>query len=244
MTSSPRDALVRASRRLAKACQQIRFHDPVRFVYNPLMYARAGYEEYLRKFGAGRKTVLFLGMNPGPWGMAQTGVPFGEVATVRDWMGISARVRPPTQQHPRVMITGFDCRRSEVSGNRLWGLVREQFGSPRDFFRSQLVVNYCPLLFLDASGRNLTPDKLAAADKEILTSVCDEHLSVVVDLLRPGWLVGIGKFAENRLLKLRERSGRKGMGVLGIPHPSPANPAANRDWAGRTSAILREAGVW
>ena len=36
----------------------------------------------------GRKEAVFLGMNPGLWGMAQTGVPFGTVSLVRDWMGI------------------------------------------------------------------------------------------------------------------------------------------------------------
>ena len=36
------------------------------------------------------KRVVFLGMNPGPFGMAQVGVPFGEVAAVRDWLRIDA----------------------------------------------------------------------------------------------------------------------------------------------------------
>ena len=238
------EALIRASRRLSRACQRIRFHDPVGFVYNPLTYARDGHEEYLRRFGAGAKRVLFLGMNPGPWGMAQTGVPFGEVAAVRDWMGIARQVHPPVRQHPRVRITGFDCRRSEVSGSRLWGLVRGRFESPRKFFRSNMVVNYCPLLFLDESGRNLTPDKLRPGDKERLVRACDKHLREVVNLLRPEWLVGIGRFAQSRLEKLRDASEWKGIGVLGIPHPSPASPAANRDWAGRTTAILRKAGIW
>jgi len=213
-------------------------------VYHPLVYARRGHEEYLRKPGGSAKRVIFLGMNPGPWGMAQTGVPFGEVAAVRDWMGISEPVVRPKAEHPRVRISGFECHRSEVSGNRLWGLMRERFGSAEAFFRDHFVANYCPLLFLDASGKNITPDKLDRRDRESLMPICDRHLSQVVEILEPDWLVGVGKFAEGRLSALRPRRGRHEIAILGVPHPSPANPLANRDWAGQTTAILREAGVW
>ncbi len=240
---TPED-LIRASRRLAAACGRIRFHDPVRYVYNSLEYASGGHDEYLRRFGGGSKRVVFLGMNPGPWGMAQTGVPFGEVASVRDWMGVSAPVRAPRHMHPRVPVTGFDCRRSEVSGCRLWGLMRNRFGSPREFFRTHLVVNYCPLLFLDASGRNITPDKLCRQDKEPLLRACDVNLGSVVEVLQPSWLIGIGRFAQGRLEALCQAEGWKGITITGIPHPSPASPQANRDWAGKTAAILREAGIW
>jgi len=40
-------------------------------------------------------------MNPGPWGMAQTGVPFGEINAVKDWLGINAEVDKPQKQHPK-----------------------------------------------------------------------------------------------------------------------------------------------
>ena len=233
--------MVRASRRLGKACSRISFHDPVRFVYNPLLYARALHEQYIQKFGATRKNAIFLGMNPGPWGMAQTGVPFGDVATVRDWMGISGPVRPPQGTHPRVAIKGLECSRIEVSGSRLWGLMRSRFGGPREFFRAHLVVNYCPLLFLDASGRNLTPDKISRADREALERECDAHLCAVIKALEPRWLVGVGRFAQGRLEAV---TGRGAGSVIGIPHPSPASPLANRDWAGTVTAMLCEAGVW
>ncbi|MGA2764286.1 MAG: uracil-DNA glycosylase family protein [Spirochaetia bacterium] len=236
--------LVRASRRCAQACSRIGFHARVEYAYNPLLYARAAHEQYLEKFGATQKPVLFLGMNPGPWGMAQTGVPFGEVSFVRDWMGISAPVGRPVREHPRVPVTGFGCSRSEVSGKRLWGLMRERFGSPDEFFSRHFVANYCPLLFLDALGRNMTPDKLITKDREALQQICDMHLAAVVDALLPRWLVGIGKFAEARCEALAHAHGGGKIGVLGIPHPSPASPQANRDWAGQTSAILLEAGIW
>ncbi|MGO9409680.1 MAG: uracil-DNA glycosylase family protein [Spirochaetia bacterium] len=236
--------LIIAARRLAAECEKIRFHDPVRFVYNPLLYARDSHEQYIRMYGPGEKRVIFLGMNPGPWGMAQTGVPFGEVSAVRDWMGISARILPPRKTHPRVAVTGFDCHRSEVSGKRLWGLMRERYASAGEFFRSHLVVNYCPLLFLDVSGRNLTPDKLRPSDRQALVHECDAHVRVVVETLEPRWLVGIGRFAQGRLELIQKEAGWKGATVVGIPHPSPASPLANRDWAGSVTAILTSAGVW
>jgi single-strand selective monofunctional uracil DNA glycosylase len=238
------EKLISASRRLAAGCDRIRFHDPVRFVYNPLVYARDGYEKYIRMCGTGKKQVIFLGMNPGPWGMAQTGVPFGEVSAVRDWLGISAGILPRRKTHPRVEITGFDCHRSEVSGKRLWGLIRARYGNPGEFFSSQLVVNYCPLLFLDVSGRNLTPDKLRQSDRQALVLECDAHLRSVVKALAPRWLVGIGKFAQGRLESMQREEGWKDMTVVEIPHPSPASPAANRDWAGSVTAILTNSGIW
>ncbi|MDX1649779.1 MAG: single-stranded DNA-binding protein, partial [Myxococcota bacterium] len=75
-----------ASRRLCRDLEGLSFGPPVTHVYNPLLYARRSWERYLERFGGGRRRVVFLGMNPGPFGMAQTGVPFGSVAFVRDWL--------------------------------------------------------------------------------------------------------------------------------------------------------------
>lgn len=47
---------------------------PVAAVYNPVEYAAELHCAYLEKYLTGPKTVLFIGMNPGPWGMVQTGV--------------------------------------------------------------------------------------------------------------------------------------------------------------------------
>src|SRR6185295_18463722 len=138
----------------------LKFSLPVTHVYNPLVYAWRAHEAYLRNYGGKRKRVIFLGMNPGPFGMAQTGVPFGEINAVRDWLKIGARIDRPPREHPKRMIEGFACRRSEVSGLRLWGLFAKQFGRADGFFAGHFVANYCPLSFLEASGRNRTPDKL------------------------------------------------------------------------------------
>src|SRR4029079_1630247 len=100
------------------------------------------HEKYLQKFGTGTKRVVFLGMNPGPYGMAQTGVPFGEIAAVRDWLGIECKVQRPEAEHTKRPVSGLDCARSEVSGQRLWGLFAENFGNPLNFFRDHIVMNY------------------------------------------------------------------------------------------------------
>jgi len=219
----------------------VQFGPPVAHVYNPLGYAWAPYEAYLRKFGAARKRVVFLGMNPGPFGMVQTGVPFGEVAAVRDWLKIECPVGTPAREHPRRPVTGFACSRSEVSGRRLWGLFAEQFGTPKEFFAEHIVMNYCPLAFLESGGRNRTPDKLPAFEKAALFAACDRHLRAIVTVLRPHWLVGVGDFAARRAELVFRGSALK---VGRILHPSPASPAANRNWQALATRQLQELGVW
>jgi single-strand selective monofunctional uracil DNA glycosylase len=233
--------LIRAARQLRSAVDTLQFGAPVAYVYNPLAYAWEPHAEYLRRFGRGSKKVVFLGMNPGPFGMAQTGVPFGEIAAVRDWLRLSGTVKRPKHEHPRRRITGFECPRSEVSGRRLWGLFAERFGSAEQFFKEHIVLNYCPLVFVEASGRNRTPDKLALAEKAILFAACDAHLRALVTALQPEWLVAVGDFAFQRATTLFNNSAPR---VGRILHPSPASPAANRDWAAIATRQLMELGTW
>ena len=238
MTSQP---LVQSAQRLCDEVEKFRFASPVAYVYNPLRYAWSGHAAYLEKFGAGSKRVLFLGMNPGPFGMAQTGVPFGEIAAVRDWLGLEVPIGKPPREHPRRPVTGFACQRAEVSGRRLWGFFAERFGAPEKFFREHLVMNYCPLVFMEAGGRNLTPDKLPAAERAALFAACDRHLRETVQLLKPEWVVGVGDFAMKRAAEIFPDGGVK---IGRILHPSPASPAANRGWAAAAAGQLRESGIW
>jgi single-strand selective monofunctional uracil DNA glycosylase len=225
---------------LAQAVDELSFAPPVSCVYNPLVYARAPHEIYLRRFAGGRPEVLLLGMNPGPFGMAQTGVPFGDVDSVRDWMGIEAPVLTPARQHPRRPVEGFACRRREVSGSRLWGWARQRFGPPERFFQRFLVLNYCPLCFLEASGRNRTPDRLPAAERRELLALCDRALAAAVEVVSPRLVVGIGGFAFARLQEALEGTDVRIGRVL---HPSPANPRANRGWAAAAEEQLAALGV-
>lgn len=218
----------------------MRFGGKVVAIYNPLTYAREPHEDYLTKCGGRRGVALLLGMNPGPWGMAQTGVPFGEVGHVRDWLGITGRVRKPEQEHPKRPVTGFECHRSEVSGARLWGWAKERYSEPDAFFDKFFVWNYCPLSFLLESGANYTPDKLSAEERAELYAVCDAALVRVVDAIEPSMIIGVGKFAEKRA---RVALGERDIPIGTVLHPSPASPIANRGWAPQAEKQLRSLGA-
>jgi single-strand selective monofunctional uracil DNA glycosylase len=235
--------LIESSRKLAAALRNLEFSAPVTHVYLPLDYARRPHERYLQRYGAGRKRVLLLGMNPGPFGMAQTGVPFGEVAAVRDFLGIEESVDRPAVEHPKRPVEGFSCQRSEVSGRRLWGLFAEKFGTPEAFFAGHFVHNFCPLVWMGATGANLTPDKLPAGEMAPVEDACLDHLADLIRALRPEFLVGVGGFAEARLARAAAMSGSKAV-VGRILHPSPASPAANRGWAAAATRQLVELGAW
>ncbi len=233
--------LIEAAKQLAVEADAYTFSDPVAYVYNPLSYAFEPYARYLELYAATPKKVLFLGMNPGPWGMAQTGIPFGEISFVRDWLGITGQVHTPPSEHPKRRVTGFSCPRSEVSGRRLWSFFSNRFASADLFFRDHFVANYCPLMFVEASGRNRTPDKLPVGERDPLFEICDRHLIRLIELLEPEWLIGIGTFTEKRLAAVAADLDAK---VGRILHPSPANPAANRNWEEAAYSQLKEIGVW
>lgn len=248
MTSPIALDLLAAARELSDTLRALRFAPPVAHVYDPLQYAFAPYRAYVERFGATRKRIVFLGMNPGPFGMMQTGVPFGEVAAVRDWMGIGEPVEPPARQHPKRPIEGFDCTRSEVSGRRLWGWAALRFGTAGAFFRDRFVLNYCPLVFLEASGRNLTPDRLPALERRAVAAACDRHLATALSVLQPEWAIGIGGFAERCLRTVLEGKQvdpavARSLHVAQILHPSPASPAANRGWSDSVDARLAAIGL-
>lgn len=232
--------LVSIARELERGVRDLEFRAPVRYVYNPLDYAWEPHRQYLERYGAAPKEVVLVGMNPGPWGMGQTGVPFGDVAVVRDWLGIEAPVRKPDREHPQRAVEGFACRRGEVSGRRLWGWVRTRFKTPARFFARFFVHNYCPLLFLEASGRNFTPDRLRVEDREELFAACDRALRRTVVVLEARIVIGVGRFAERRA---RKALSSLGVRIGAVPHPSPANPAANRAWEAQIEQALEHLGI-
>lgn len=234
------DRLIRAASVLSDRLDPIRFSAPVSHVYNPLRHAGRGYRRYLRRFADSPKRVVFLGMNPGPYGMTQTGVPFGEVSAVRDWLQIEERIDRPFDEHPKRRVDGFACTRSEVSGARLWGAIADHWHEPEAFFRRHFIANYCPLVFMEETGRNRTPDKLPAAERDALYQACDDHLRRIIDILEPEWIVGIGAFAERRARSvLADHELRFGR----VLHPSPASPKANRGWADEAAKELRALGL-
>lgn len=232
-------AVVDAARALSSAVERLRFDAPVAYVYHPLVYARAAHEQYITRFVDGPRELLLVGMNPGPFGMAQTGVPFGDVAMVRGWMGIEAPVGKPPREHAKRPIEGFACRRSEVSGARLWGACAARFPNARDFFAQRFVANYCPLVFMDGGGRNLTPDKLDKGEREALAGACDAHLEALIDALAPSLVLGVGAWAAKRCAQVVGARARVGT----LPHPSPASPAANAGWQQLARRALEQQGI-
>ena len=234
------EEIIAAAKELSMEVAALQFTHPVTHVYNPLEYAFRPYEEYVRRFGISQKRVIFLGMNPGPFGMVQTGIPFGEVTMVKTWLMISAPVGKPARVHPRRPVLGFDCTRSEISGRRLWGAVARHYSKPERFFAEHFVANYCPLTFLEESGRNRTPDKLPAGEREPLFAACDRHLRRLSRAFSAEWVVGIGNFAERRA-----ETALFGMGIKTgrILHPSPTSPKANRNWEAEAMTDLARLGI-
>ena len=236
--------LLRAAHELSDTVGRLHFGAPVAHVYNPLVYAAEPHRRYIERFAGAPRRVVFVGMNPGPFGMMQTGIPFGEVAAVRDWMGIEAAVASPVGAHPRRPIEGFACRRSEVSGRRLWGWAARRFGTAQTFFEECFVLNYCPLVFLEASGRNFTPDKLPRAELAPLQAACDLHLRQAIAALSPRWAIGIGAYARERIAAALAGGTLAGPRIEQVLHPSPASPAANRGWEEAVERKLSELGVF
>lgn len=238
-TNQPAETLCKLYRKQARDVSRLRFEPPVSYVYNPLAYAWPVFARYLRRYANSPKTTLFLGMNPGPFGMVQTGIPFGDVIMVRDFLQLEGRIEKPDHVHPKRPVAGFACPRREVSGQRLWGWIAERYEKPERFFRDRLILNYCPLVFLEESGRNRTPDRLPIAERTALEDICDETLRQVVKVCHTEHIIGIGKWAAMRAEKALSSSSSSPK-VESILHPSPASPLANRGWQSYVESQMQE----
>lgn len=214
------------------------------YIYNPLEYAWAMHETYLRRFVSQKTRTVLLGMNPGPFGMAQTGIPFGEVDAVRRFLKIEEPIGRPVIEHPKRPVLGLATTRSEVSGRRLWGLMEEHYTESGALKGQMAVINYCPLVFVDrgTTGRNITPDKLVKVERLALEAVCDGYLVDVLGMLEPAYVIGVGKYAHQKLLNVAPRIGE--VTIDEVLHPSPASPLANRGWAEQATQRLEMIGVW
>ena len=205
---------IRLTRRFSRAMSQLELEYDG-YIYNPLDYAWDMHEKFLEKAVTEEQHVLLLGMNPGPFGMCQNGVPFGDKVNVREYLKIDGVIRKPRKECPKRPIEGLDVKRVEMSGKRIWGTVSELW-SAEEFFSFATVFNYCPLCFLDEGGRNVTPDKLTLGDRKRIYELCDRYLEDVISIIKPGILVGVGNFATDKLRHF-------GDDVRTLPHPSPLN---------------------
>lgn len=233
------------TRKISNRVNQLQFDNKVEWVYNPLDYAWNVHSEYLTRFGTGPKRAVFLGMNPGPWGMAQTGVPFGDTTIAGDWLGLRGLpIGTPEEERPDRPVIGWDLERQEGSGQRLFGFFRKEMGSLPAFFQNNFVLNYLPLVMFNADGKNVTPARLLKADRLKVFEACDPYLQAMVDYYQPEVLVGIGKFA---LRRLEANFSDTAYTVVDIPHPSPASPIATRDggryWNKLVTETLQEVNI-
>ncbi len=218
----------------------LQFKPPVTHVYNPLIYARRSYHSYTERYGQSPKEIVLVGMNPGPWGMVQTGIPFGDVEMVKSWLNINEPVGVPDKPHPKRPVEGLECSRNEVSGQRIWSWAKELYGTPERFFERFFITNYCPLAFMEESGRNRTPDKLPIDERNPLIAACDRALLQTVEYLSPDYVIGVGVFAATRINQMLKGSGR----ITGrITHPSPANPLANKGWSRLVRFEIEKLGI-
>lgn len=210
-------------------------------VYNPLAYAWEPHRAYLELASGGGAKTLLLGMNPGPHGMGQMGIPFAATSVVRELLKITnLEVGQPRKPHPKRPISGLDWPKEEVSGTRLWGLLANEYGSAESIFKSVFLLNHCPLmLFSGERATNITPDKITGPTTKALLERCDEHLREVVDIMQIERVIGVGRYSEKRALNAL--SGID-ISVTTCWHPSPASPLANRnkgeDWKKNVRNVL------
>ena len=210
-------------------------------VYNPLAYAWEPHRAYLELASGGGAKTLLRGMNPGPHGMGQMGIPFAATSVVRDLLKITdLEVGQPSTPHPKRPISGLDWPKEEVSGTRLWGLLANEYGSAESIFKSVFLLNHCPLmLFSGERATNITPDKITGPTTKALLERCDDHLREVVDIMQIERVIGVGRYSEKRALNAL--SGID-ISITTCWHPSPASPLANRnkgeDWKKNVRNVL------
>jgi single-strand selective monofunctional uracil DNA glycosylase len=210
-------------------------------VYNPLRYAWDIHETYLRMAAIGAAETILLGMNPGPHGMGQMGIPFAATSMVRDVLGISSvPVDQPRRLHPKRPVEGLEWKREEVSGTRLWGLLADKYGDSSRILSKVFLLNHCPLMLLQGErGTNVTPDKISGDTMRDLLLRCDEHLREVVGILGVKRVIGVGAFATKRA---KAALLSEDIDIDSCWHPSPASPLANRnggaDWRDNVGAVL------
>ena len=210
-------------------------------VYNPLAYAWEPHRAYLESATGGGAKTLLLGMNPGPHGMGQMGIPFAATSVVRDLLKITdLEVGQPRNPHPKRPVSGLDWPKEEVSGTRLWGLLADEYGDAESIFKSVFLLNHCPLmLFSGDRATNITPDKIAGPTTRKLLERCDQHLREVVEIMQIERVIGVGRYSEKRAAKALSSTD---IGVTTCWHPSPASPLANRnggaDWRANVRAVL------
>lgn len=193
------------------------------YVYHPWVYASDPFARFLDTYGPRQPLDgLLLGLNPGPRGMTQTGVPFADPTTAITHLGLTGQVNAPGGTHPGVPVTGFDSKKQEGSAAAVSALMCQRWGSVADYYQSRYVMNFCPLLMLDDDGKNITPADLRVTHPAMrpLRDLCDAYLACVVWLYQPKWVITLGNYTEKRMKHVLKRTGLSGIQTNGLLHPS------------------------
>eukprot|EP01023_Acetabularia_acetabulum_P031317 TRINITY_DN29446_c0_g1_i1.p1 TRINITY_DN29446_c0_g1~~TRINITY_DN29446_c0_g1_i1.p1 ORF type:complete len:252 (+),score=22.23 TRINITY_DN29446_c0_g1_i1:130-885(+) len=236
--------IIRVTKAFNENIQKVVVQDEkINTIYNPLEYAWEPYENYLRKYCGDYKKTIFVGMNPGYFGMVQTGIPFGDLNMVCNFLHLQ-KFQVPVKQHNIRKIVGYEIKRSEVSGQRFWGLIQTKFGHPDKFFNedSNFVVNLCPLAFLSETGKNVTPEEISIQEKDKIIVVCMAYFKQIVKFLQIQNIVCIGNFVCKEVKKSLTQDGY--YNIVYMQHPSPRVQPQELQWRDVVTKQLEDAGVW
>lgn len=164
-------------------------------------------------------------------------MPFGNVSTVKDLLKLEGEVNAPENMHPKRLVTGLQHKTDEQSGKRLWPLLAKlSNGSIDQFTRQCLVYNFCPLIYYDAQGKNITPNELKGSLKTEVRNACLESCEEVLKLLKTEVIVAVGVYVFN---SLQESSYIRSKRIIKLPHPSPRT-LYNHNWHEKAVKVFQE----
>jgi single-strand selective monofunctional uracil DNA glycosylase len=215
-------------------------------VLDPSRYGERWHAPFRRLYPPRARPLLVFGLNPGPYGMAQTGIPFTDLKRLAQ--GLPRLAAELARSGERLSLPGlapsslqpFLTRTFESSSVRVHRFLRLAHGSAERAFREVVFVNPCPLLFIDrALGENRTPADLPRALRAGVDEARVEVVSVAVARLRARGAIVLGRDAAAALsVPLRARLGERA--VVEWEHPARAVPDI---WARGLLAALRRRGL-
>lgn len=286
--------LIQDTRVFSDALDRLSRPAGVSHVYNPLAYMRRAHEQWLAQFevfvdyqgesvscatyekspdefarATQSRPYLILGMNPGPWGMVQTGVPFGDVANANTILGYRRGDQIPAPDpdrvtlHPKRPVQGFACTRREASGERLWGGLCKVWEKPAfdanvheidAVLADCFAVNYCPLAYFadDGKGTNVTPDAFRKSGPyrdlpyaNDLDALCSSYIAAIMQAFRTRVVLAVGRYAETmaKVIVTSAMPADVRPKVVYLTHPSPLATRSAGEWAAMAQREMSAAGV-
>ena len=227
-------------------------------VWNPGRYGERWHRRFRETYPPGPNPVLLLGLNPGPYGMGQTGIPFTDIRRLEsDLPELAARLRTDGESIGLPGLAPPDLRRRldrtfESSSIRVYRFLRLAGGSAGAGWRRVVAANPCPMLFMEGTVNRTPADLRRALRKrggrlERVTArleECDqlrrECAREAVRVLEPRGVILLGRNIQEALAGDPSLGAVPG-GVLAWEHPARAVPDA---WAGGLVRAVRRRGWW